>query len=195
MHTSESKLKAPKLSVTLDCPATLRPGVPYTVSVRVAYEADNAATRPITFHTYRFTASSQYAIYRHRDGEWKVWNNEARLCLGFLLITDEEYFVNVSQDENFASLGPGESWVTTQQLRGEKWTYLPEDMEPGETLRYAFHGTDVSWWDWGSKTEHEGTILKMVDGLVDPVIDPKEKVARPKLVIPASKAVEFSFAA
>ena len=100
--------------------------------------------------------------------------------------------VNVGQDDHFASLQPGESWTTSQRL-GYNWEELPNDAKNGEIFRYIFTGGSMDWWNWGSKADHEETVVKLPCFLWGPVVEPKDNDGRPKLGVTTSNVVEFSF--
>ncbi|KAF1829143.1 hypothetical protein BDW02DRAFT_536899 [Decorospora gaudefroyi] len=178
----------PKLNVTLDCAPTVRRGADFSIMVKVAYEAE-ADARPIMFHTDIWR--DKYTIYRLQDGHWQPWDDDKSGCCGFLIVDEPDVPVHVSRDEHFTSLKPGEEWVTWKCLQKVAWTELPEDAEAGEALRVAFLGGEVSWWAYGGREEHEGTVVKLPCFLWGRVQDPKDNGGRPKLVVPASSMIEF----
>ena len=182
---------APKVSVSLECPSTFRRDFPFEVTVKVTYQAE-ATAQPITFHTWVFEDDDNYQLGRLCNGIWENYDDEHSRGCGFLIVDDPDVPVNVSQNDRFASLHPGESWTTSQRL-GYNWTELPNDSEDGETFRYAFRGRTLDWWHWSSKADHEETVVKLPCFLFGPVVDPKENDGRPKLGVPTSNVVEFTF--
>lgn len=78
-----------------------------------------------------------------------------------MIVDDPDVAVNVSQDENFASLHAGQTWTTTHRVEGRGMGILPDDVRAGDLFRYVFKGVKVDWWDWGGKAEHTETIVKL----------------------------------
>lgn len=69
---------------------------------------------------------------------------------------------------------------------------LPDDLKPGERLRYQFKGNTLDWWDWGTAVAHTQTFVTLPGSEVEPISDPKDNGGRPEVVIPASKVVEWT---
>jgi hypothetical protein len=181
---------APNLSVSLECPSSFRHDSFFEVTVKVTYEAQ-ATTRPITFHTLIFKDYENYQLGRLCNGTWRNYADKSEGC-GFRIVDDPDVSVIVGQHDHFASLQPGDSWMTSQRI-GYNWTELPDDAENGETFRYVFRGDLLDWWDWGSKADHEETVVTLPCWISATVVDPKDNDGRPKLVVPTSNVVEFSF--
>ncbi|KAF2867147.1 hypothetical protein BDV95DRAFT_503446 [Massariosphaeria phaeospora] len=195
---SDRKPGAPKLSVELECPPILHRKSIFDVAVKVTYDADAAAAKPMTFHTRSIaghTDGFDFELYRFCGvDDWELCKDESDGCGGFRIVDDPDVAVNVGHDDHFVSLRPGESWSTSHHLQHLGWTNLPDDTADGERFRYVFTGTTVDWWDWGSKAEHGETVVKLpcwVSGLVQ---DPAHNDGRVKLIVPASEVVEFSVA-
>ncbi|KAF2281488.1 uncharacterized protein EI97DRAFT_410359 [Westerdykella ornata] len=180
---------APSLSVSIQCQSTFCPDSGFEVIVKVTYQAESTA-RSITFHTHIFEQGDYYQLGRCCDGIWENCYQEEDY--GFLIVNDPDLPLNVGQNDQFASLQPGESW-TTSQRPGNSWGELPDDTEDGEVIRYVFTGGTLDWWDWGSKADHGGTVVKLPCFHFGPVVDPRDNDGRPKLDVPSSGAVEFSF--
>lgn len=188
------------LSVTLECPAKLGRKEILDVTVKVTYrglsEGAEQQARPITFHKYGFEVLSGpregFRLYRRRDTAWEACEDEEEP--GFAIMDDPDVEVHVGQDENFASLEPGESWTTSRRIQGETWSSLPDDTAVGDVFRYRSKGATVDWWDWGSREEHAETVVKLPCWIAGPVADPAGNGGWPKLVVPASD-VQFSIAA
>lgn len=194
VQPSERDPEAPILSVELECPPTVHRGDIFEIKVKVTYESDRP--RPIIFHTYPLEGWSGpregFRLYRRRSNEWEEC--EIDEGTGFMIVDDLDVSVNVSEDSNFVSLKPGESWVTTRRLQDETWTELPDDATAGDVFRYTFKGVEaLDWWDWGSSEDHRQTVVKLPCWIAGDVVDPPDNGRRPKLVVPASKPVEFSF--
>jgi hypothetical protein len=181
---------APNLRVSLKCAPTIQSKGILEVAVRVTYEEQEQGTaRPVTFHTRVFEAYDNYQLGRYRNGVWENYDDESGGS-GFQIMDDPDVPVTVGQDNRFASLQPGESWTTSQHI-GYNWTELPDDAENGEIFRYVFIGETVDWWDWGSKADHEATVVKL-PCFAGYVVDPKDNNGRPELVVQPSNVVGFS---
>ncbi|KAH7380165.1 hypothetical protein BKA66DRAFT_442479 [Pyrenochaeta sp. MPI-SDFR-AT-0127] len=187
-HT-ERDPDAPNLRVSLECPSTFHSDNILEVTVKVTYEVQ-VTKQPITFHTHVFEDYDNYQLKRLRNGTWENYDDESGGC-GFRIVDDPDVPVTVGQYGHFVSLQPGESWTTLQRI-GYNWTELPEDAENGETFRYVFIGETLDWWNWGSKADHEETVVKLPCYLAGPVVDPKDNDGRPQLVVQTSNEVEFS---
>ncbi|OQE47348.1 hypothetical protein PENCOP_c001G05725 [Penicillium coprophilum] len=86
--------------------------------------------------------------------------------------------VNVGRDPNgkFVALMSGESWSFTREVSD-----FPQNAAPGDQFRYGFKGAFIDWWDWGQDT------VVWVNGRAKS----QNNERRPKLVVPASKWVDF----
>jgi hypothetical protein len=114
--------------------------------------------------------------------------------MGYLMVDAPDVAVRVGEDKNFTSLMPGESWTTSRQLQSESWSSIPDDVAPGDEFRCRFKGVVVDWWDWGTMAEHADTVVKLPCFVAGEVTEPTDNGGRPKLVVPASEAVEFTYA-
>ncbi|KGO75767.1 hypothetical protein PITC_033510 [Penicillium italicum] len=97
--------------------------------------------------------------------------------------------LNVGRNDgnNFWTLKPGEFWSFTREVRE-----FPNDAAPGDRFGYLFKGATLDWWNWGSLEDHEDTVVWVPGWLVAKVQDPRDNDGRPKIVVPASNAVEFT---
>lgn len=179
------------------------------VSIRVVYhglaENNNTTTddqkpRPITFHTYAFNPlDGEFRVYRRRcldqssletDEEWESFQGYYGCRFG--IWDNPDTLINVSENPDglFPTLFPGESW-------SDSWTMvadgddLPDDLKPGDRLRYHFKGDTLDWWDWGTSSSHTQTIVTLPGSGVEPISNPKDNGGRPKVVVPASNTVEW----
>jgi hypothetical protein len=192
MEATNSPSLVPTLRVTLECSSFLSQRTSFEVTVTITHEA-KAEARPVVFHTHIFKNPDNYQLYRLQDGKWAEWDDEdGGGCGGFLLVDEPDVAVDISQNERFQSLQPGESWVTSQLLHDKTGSVLPDDATDGEEFRYRFNGETVDWWDWGSKAEHAGTVVKLPCWLAGRVVEPKDNNGRPKLVVPTSQMIAFS---
>ncbi|KAF2126195.1 hypothetical protein P153DRAFT_433982 [Dothidotthia symphoricarpi CBS 119687] len=182
---------APNLSVLLECPSSFRQDILFEVTVKVTYHAE-ATARPIIFHTRIFNDIHWYQVGRLCNGTWEGYDNGKSGCCGFLIVDDPDVPVNVSQNDRFASLQPGQSWTTTRRV-GYNGIEIPDDAKNGETFRFVFTGELLDWWNWGSKADHEDTVVMLPCFLWGPVVNPKDNDGRPKLFVPTSNVVEFTF--
>ena len=190
-NLAELDPRAPKLRIALDCSPTLRHNVLFDITVKVTYDADLSA-RPITFHTHVFKGSEHFRLYRLHEGNWIAWNKEHEEGAGFILPAVDDVSVHVSEDKDFVSLQPGHSWTASRRLQSEIWPLLLEDMEDGQAFRYVFSGAALDWWDWGTKEEHQDTVVWLPGGLAGSVVEPADNNGRMKLVVAASEPVEFT---
>ncbi|KAK4441899.1 hypothetical protein QBC34DRAFT_42917 [Podospora aff. communis PSN243] len=200
---------APKLAVRVECPESLSLGsdAAFDVKVTFTYDSDDfSAGRAITLHTYLLDPASQFGMkerdgfrcYRRhtsgdgRDVQWLPWDDDDDdTC--FLLVDDADRHIRVSEDKDFVSLRPGESWSTTYRLHwAPSGSNLPDDLKVGDEFRCWFNGlTQLDWWDWGHvDNEHADTVVT-APCFRSRVLAPADNGGRPKLVVPASNTVEF----
>ncbi|KAF7590105.1 hypothetical protein BBP40_003261 [Aspergillus hancockii] len=170
---------APFLSVELSGPDTIDPKGEYFASCHVRYHG-SPADRPITFRDH--VIWEQRHPYRLENGLWELRESA---CPGIFL-DDPDITVNVAEEGGFITLRPGECW-------DHSWSILDDidGWEIGDTWRYLFKGGTVDWWDYGGLDEHANTTVKMPLHPWGKVTDPADNGGRPKLVIPASNAIEF----
>lgn len=179
------------------------------VHIRVIYHGlsdnnnattDDEESGPITFHTYAFhPVDGKFRVYRRcspdqssleTEEKWEIFEDDDGCQFG--LWDNPDKLVNVSENPNgrFPTLFPGEFW-------SDSWTMtadgdgLPDDLKPGEKLRYQFKGSTLDWWDWGTAEAHARTIVTLPGSGVESISDPKDNGGRPKVVIPASNIVEW----
>ncbi|KAF2746554.1 hypothetical protein M011DRAFT_87541 [Sporormia fimetaria CBS 119925] len=191
IDASERNPDAPKLKVDVICPSKIIINQGTCPSVKVTYEG-SPTNRPITFRTDVFDDFHNFPVYRQEDGKWVYHADNDDGCGGFRLVEDHNIVVNVGQDKRFVSLKPGESWTEgLSYVEHDTWGRLPDDKEVGDVYRILFCGDTVDWWDWGTKEEHEQTVIEL-DGSSTSVQVPKDNGGRPKLVLPSSEPVEFT---
>lgn len=184
--------KAPKLTVSLACAQEFRRGVRMPVTINVTYEAELTAL-PITFHTRDFLDLDSYRLARLRNGIWETIQDNGSGCGGYRFVDDPDVTVNVSTDEHFTSLAPGGTWRTETYI-GPDWAEVPDDVEGGETLGFAYTGGEMDWWDYGSADDHADTTVDLPCFIWGPVVRPAHNDGRPKLYVPVSKVMEFKVA-
>ncbi|RAH62700.1 hypothetical protein BO85DRAFT_473403 [Aspergillus piperis CBS 112811] len=188
---------APVMSLELSCSSTMPLYGMLDLSIRVVYHgpsSDNESPQPITFHTWAFNPFDAFRVYRRlrpsqsdmeTENEWKrsvddrsphvFWDNPDRV-------------LNVAENPEgrFVTLFPGESW-------SKSWSFdLPDDLRPGEQVRYQFVGITLDWWDWGTAEDHAQTIVTLPGSGIEPISHPKNNDNRSKVVIPASNIVEWT---
>jgi hypothetical protein len=110
--------------VALECAPQFTIGQDILVIVLVTYESlGTEHAKPITFHTYPFLTlqgpREGYRMYRRRNDKWEECGDNGEM--GYSIIDDPDVSVNVSTDEHFSSLLPGESWSHQQMLKGQNW--------------------------------------------------------------------------
>ncbi|KAJ5647727.1 hypothetical protein N7490_004099 [Penicillium lividum] len=208
IQASERIPGAPVLSIELSCSPTMTMTESLKFSIRVFYhglaENNNTTTDdqnppPITFHTYAFNSlDGEFRVYRRRcldqssletEEEWESF--EGYGCR-FGMWDNPDKLINVSENPDglFPTLFPGESWSNSWTMMADG-DCLPDDLKPGERLRYQFKGNTLDWWDWGTSSSHAQTIVTLPGSGVEPISDPKDNGGRPKVVIPASNTVEW----
>jgi hypothetical protein len=179
------------------------------ISIRVIYHSlsdnNNIVTadeelRPTTFHIYAFKpVDGQFRIYRHRcrdqpsleiEQQWETFHGDGHRHQ-FWDNPDKLIDVSENLDGQFPTLFLGESWsdfwIMTADGDG-----LPDDLKPGERLRYQFKGNTLDWWDWETAEAHAQTVVTLPGSGVEPISNPKDNEGRPKVVVPASNIVEWT---
>ncbi|KAE9376049.1 hypothetical protein N431DRAFT_481211 [Stipitochalara longipes BDJ] len=185
--------EAPVLIITLEGDGShMTRNGQFIVTSQVTYKPLGSIkeAKPITFHIYEF--DSAYRLYRLREGKWKRCETEDSTMTGFIMVDLPDEKVNVSQNKDFVSLRPGESWITQQTVQKAGWTHIPDDSVVGDTFRYVFKGATLDWWDWGDDEDHAGTEVTLPCFHWASVVEPPDNNGRPKLVVPGSNIVEFS---
>ena len=117
--------------------------------------------------------------------------------VGFASFDDPPIPVNVGDEgeysNQFATLRPGESWKCERRVQCSRWTDLPDDVKAGEKFKYMVKGAVVDWWDWGTKEDHKETKVKLPCFVSGDLEEPTDNGGRPKLIVPASNEVTFSY--
>ena len=106
------------------------------IRIGVRYEA-NPGSRPITFHAHPFLAWGYQLYRRDEDGNWESIEDDTT---GFMIVDDPDVTINVTRDENFATLDPGQTWSTYHNLEGGGAGGMPSVLTIGEVYRYRFKG-------------------------------------------------------
>lgn len=164
----------------------------YTVTTTLSYDTapDAFDRKPVTFHTFKFkdidNRQDGFRLYFAEKGkdDWSphelggLWTHH---MYRFSITTP----VNVSRNDgdDFVALMPGESWSFTRKV-----TEFPQNVAPGDKLRYGFKGALIDWWDWGNFHDHQDTVV-WVNGKVRYT---QNNERRPELVVPASNWIEFT---
>lgn len=187
----------------LECASTATRNQDFDVRVKVTYkgiaqpDGEEQVVRPISLHTYAFQALSGPREGFRLDRRSKIDDQNWEPCklddeTGFRIVDEPDIDVIVGQDENFIALELGRSWTSSRPLQKKGWTSLPADVVVGDVFRYRFKGTTVDWWDWGNLEQHLDTVVKLPCWIAGAVTEPANNDGRPKLVVPASKAVELA---
>ncbi|KAJ6488251.1 hypothetical protein C8R47DRAFT_511183 [Mycena vitilis] len=183
---SERIKGAPHLSLSLSASTqhiSVSGSNPCVLSVTIHYHAA-LQDRPITFRTnYIEQFDEKYALLIWPDGgnpeegpraivqeDWCQAFSMAVLGVETLAVTDR----------HFTSLAPGESKTTTVTQIFENWT---EDFELGMKYTYQYIGGEISWWDWGTFEDHKNESIGLFE---------TSHSKRPRIVLPASNALEFT---
>ncbi|KAH7095926.1 hypothetical protein FB567DRAFT_43786 [Paraphoma chrysanthemicola] len=192
--------KAPRLSVQIETSPTVEWDAVLDVTIKVQYAPEslihqNEPVKPCIFHTYDLCNPDNFQFERFVDGSWEPCEKNDDGGCSFRIVDDPDLAIHVSQDEDFESLSPGETWRTSNRIQGDWWTTFPTDARNGDRFRYYFIGVTLDWWDWGSKAEHEETVVMLPCWIAGHVTEPVANGGRPKLVVPASEAVEILYKA
>ncbi|RAK98564.1 uncharacterized protein BO80DRAFT_466779 [Aspergillus ibericus CBS 121593] len=197
IQASERVPGAPVLSLELSCSPTMTLTRILESRIRVVYHGlsdnDDATTgdkgsQPITFHTYAFDTSRKFRVSRRRcadesspeaEEEWETFIDEG--CCQFGIWDNPDMLMNVSEnpDGRFPTLFPGESWSDVWTMTADGYS-LPDDLKPGEKLRYQFGGSTLDWWDWGTAEAHAQTIVTLPGSGLELITNPKDNGGRPK---------------
>ncbi|KFX96846.1 hypothetical protein V490_03100, partial [Pseudogymnoascus sp. VKM F-3557] len=177
---------APVLTASMECGTTVALGGSIHIKRRVVYEAPPGSPA-ITLHSFWMSGSTM--LYHRRGGKWREVPFDG-CCWG--IWDDPDVEVNVSQHECFTSLEAGEAWTREYNMDPTDVGEIPRGVAVGDVFRYRYLGTEMDWWDWGGKKEHAETTVKLPSFISGRVVDPWDNNGRPKLVIPASDAVEFT---
>lgn len=157
--------------------------------------------QPITFHIHAFDlVYGEFRVYRRRcldqsrpetEEEWETFEGDDFCQFG--IWDNPDKLINVSENPKgrFPTRFPGESWSDFWTMTADGYG-LPDDLKPGERLRYQFKGNTLDWWDWGTAVAHTQTFVTLPGSEVEPISDPKDNGGRPEVVIPASKVVEWT---
>jgi hypothetical protein len=165
------------------------------VNVTVTYhgiDENSLEAPPIIFHTFAITDPEVAVGLQHlqRNGEWEeVEDESAGGCLGYVDFPNKQ--VHVSDHEKFVSLKVGESWTTIYTVADYDHA-LPEDLALGDLFRFRFTGCTLDWWDWGSGEDHVDTVVSL-PSFGTYVWEPRDNGGRPKVVIPASSDIHFTY--
>jgi hypothetical protein len=68
--------------------------------------------------------------------------------------------VSENPDGQFPTLFPGESWSDSWIMTADG-DGLPDDLKPGERLRYQFKGNTLDWWDCETAEAHAQTVVTL----------------------------------
>ncbi|KAH7080484.1 hypothetical protein BKA63DRAFT_244736 [Paraphoma chrysanthemicola] len=191
---------APRLSVQIETSPIVEWDAVLDVTIKVLYVSESLThqkepMKPCIFHTYDLCHPDNFQFERFVDGSWEPCDATDDGGCGFRIVDEPDFSIYVSQDKNFESLSPGETWRTSNRLQGDWWTTFPTDARNGDRFRYYFTGVTLDWWDWGSKAEHEETVVMLPCWISGHVTEPAANGGRPKLVVPASEAVEILYTA
>ncbi|KAE8376228.1 hypothetical protein BDV26DRAFT_294261 [Aspergillus bertholletiae] len=150
---------APVLSVEFSGPDSIVPGGDHSASWHVHYHG-SPTDRPITFRNHVF-----WEEIRRYHLEDDLWEPEEGGCLRAFL-NDPNITVNVTEEEGFTTLKPGNVVVT--------------------------HGEFGILFMAGKMGMHGVIGLKVVPSFLEGrVNEPADNGGRPQLVVPASNAIEF----
>lgn len=134
------------MSVTLEGDKTIPQNGVLTVKITALYDAP-AGSSPITFHSLPLLSwygpREGHRLYRRRANA-NVWETIEDNTQGFMIVDEPDVYVNVVQNEDFASLQPGMTWSISLRLQDAALGDSP--VEVGDVFRYTFKGVEVDWW-------------------------------------------------
>ncbi|KAJ7669909.1 hypothetical protein DFH06DRAFT_1179447, partial [Mycena polygramma] len=179
--------QAPHLSLSLSASS------PYiSVSGNKSFNSDIAISTTIHYHTephdrpivFRKESDARYALLIWPDdgdsGEGPQEIVQEELCQ-VALAWDKEpeaETISISAGSGFQSLAPGQSVQET--WRG--FCGYQESFKVGKKYTFQYIGGVIDWWDWGTVEDHKDEWVGLYETSHD---------ARPRIVIPASNALEF----
>lgn len=208
LRFSSSSVDVPCLRVILDCPTEIaKSSEEKDLKIRVTYDGLDGDigqdAPPINFNKYGIMGQTNLDLYLH-NGDWvrcAPHNDEDGGCAGFALVDTPPILVKADEDEQFPSLGLGESVVVHRHpLKHE----IPEDAKPGDRFRLILKKARVEWWHWGDRKRKANTEVYLPCWQLVPVVDPPtpdydsilcpetKNDGRPKLVINIDGPVEFT---
>lgn len=204
LRTTTYRANTPALSMSISCPLEWPKDTSIQVQLKVTYIEDPSGKgRPFTFHVTAFTSKfSQHShhegfyVYQDRYGAWKLYIDEDANP-GFAIWDAPPIPVMVGDagtyDSSFMTLGPGESWTCTHYAQSLSDSILPYEARAGDRFLYRNKGAVVDWWDWGTKEDHKQTAVKLCCVVGCDLEEPKDNGGRPKLVVPGSNEVVFTY--
>ena len=170
------------------------------LTLTVLYE-EGIQVEPITFHKTAFTSEFSshslregFAIYRDIDGTWEKVESEES-C--FAIFDDPPIPVQVGDagkfDKEFVTLHPGETWSEIFRQQSESWSNLPSEVQAGDHFKVVIRGAILDWWDFGTKEDHRETEVELPCFIAGDIEKPKDNGGRPKIVVPASNEILFTY--
>jgi hypothetical protein len=190
---------APILTVTLladDATITGRNwDIGFSVKTKVTYKGVLGAEKagPIIFHAGALTGYEAELLLERQNGETWEFVPAGFFCGGSMYLDDLPPGYRSARRESFVCLRPGESWMDTlDAMDGDPWD-IPPDVAHGDVFRLCHRGCVVDWWGWGGP---EGLTAVLDSFSVvgrNSVAYPTALDGRPRLVVPASDAIELEY--
>ncbi|KAI0023462.1 hypothetical protein F4780DRAFT_786967 [Xylariomycetidae sp. FL0641] len=189
---------APVFGPSLQCPPTVARKDVFDIAATVTYEGvspqppNAGSAQPVTFHTWTLKDPEEprhgFRLYRRRDGDqdWEECDFDDGSSGATLFVDDPDVAVSVADaemEEHFVNLRPGESWMMSKRLQGQSWSCPPEDLAPGQVIRYVFKGAEVDWWNWDSKEDLKSMVMKLPPWIAGKILGPRNNDGRPRLVV------------
>jgi hypothetical protein len=172
----------PHFEVKLFGPGEFSTSVDYHFTVSVKYENTSSNARSVTFRNDFLDwviNGIGFSLLHHTSEGAKQIEQQGPDCLGQFLDDIPEY-EDVSTSRNYQSLGPGESFEMDFNLFEIEFA---EGFEKGHIYSYRFNGGHLGWWDWGTKTEFQGTLVR-----TNSIADDN----RPQVFLPTSGELIFT---
>jgi hypothetical protein len=154
----------------------------------------------VTFRTAtfwsEFVGGGSPGLYQRKGDSWEQYVDDDPP--GFMIVDGDDVPMYVGDESSkharqFATLHPGESWTYTFTYNGKQSSEVPDDMQPGDECKYIKKGAHVDWWDWGTKEDHRDTrvVLRCIEAAE--LVEPRDNGGRPKLILPSSNVVYFTW--
>ncbi|KAL6228922.1 hypothetical protein BDW75DRAFT_235574 [Aspergillus navahoensis] len=154
----------------------------------------NPTPSPIIFYANATTIYESHFLLDRRRGEatWERCQPVFPCGVGVYPIDVPREFAH-AHPSSFVSLQPGESWeATLDACDGDPWEF-PPDVAIGDIFRLQHRGCVVGWWNWGGSEDLAVALASFPSINETLVAYPKDLEGRPKLVVPASDAIELVY--
>lgn len=112
--------------------------------------------------------------------------------MGIMIVDNPDSEIRVSEDKDFVSLRPGETWSTTSRLYSPSSSQLLDDIKAEDVYRCQFNRlVEIDWWDCGHVEDGHVDTVFTAPCFRAKVLTPAGNGKCPRLVVPASNVVDF----